>query len=244
MSRTVLAFPVLSGKSADARLVADEFRARPREYEQSRRRAGITLERAYLQETPMGSFVIAYIEATADFATVSQMAQSGLDIDRFFVKTVKEVHGVDLSQSQAALPETIAGWFDPDVAPRGQGMAFCAPLLAETLDEALSYLPQAYASREFAASRRALGQHGEVVSLLQTPLGPLGAGYLEGVDPFEANRRFAASYEPFDVTFKAQLRRFFPPSVDFDKPIAGVQEIFDSTKVASLAGGASEREAA
>ncbi len=244
MSRTVLSFPVLPGKSADATLIADEFRARPREYEQSRRRAGITLERAYLQETPIGSFVVAYIEAIADFATVSRMAQSGLDIDRFFVKTVKEIHGIDLSRPQSAPPETVAGWFDQNVVHRGQGMAFCAPLLPETLDAALAYLPQAYASREFAASRRALGQNGEVATLLRTPLGPLAAVYVEGRDPYEGNRRFAASTEPFDVSFKTRLAQFFPPTIDFGEPITGVREIFDSAQVASLADDASRRRAA
>ena len=64
MSRYALVFPVLPGK--DAREIATEMKSRPREYEQSRRRLGITMERAYLQHTPMGDFVTAYLEAEGD----------------------------------------------------------------------------------------------------------------------------------------------------------------------------------
>jgi hypothetical protein len=61
MHSSVMVFPVLPGK--DPRTIADEMRSRPREYEESRRRLGITLERAYLQHTPMGDFVTAYTES-------------------------------------------------------------------------------------------------------------------------------------------------------------------------------------
>ncbi len=53
-----LQLPVFPGKSdADAKAIADYFKAHPEEYRQSRN-ACTTLERAYLQSTPMGSFAI------------------------------------------------------------------------------------------------------------------------------------------------------------------------------------------
>ena len=73
MSRTALVFPVLPGK--DARDIANEMKSRPREYEQSRRRLGITMERAYLQHTPMGDFVTSYIEAEGD--VLEEVRQAG-----------------------------------------------------------------------------------------------------------------------------------------------------------------------
>lgn len=77
-------------------------------------------------------------------------------------------------------------------------------------------------------SRRALRQNVEVVTLSDTPQGPVAAIYLEGEDPNEGNRTFAASTEPFDVAFKHELSTLFPPFVDFNQPIEGVTEIFDS----------------
>ena len=141
MSRTLLAFPVPPGKSDDdAKLIAEELRTRPREYETARRRAGITLERAYLQKTPMGDFVVAYIESTLEFAdTARLMAESELGIDRYFVQAGKEVHGVDMTQPlQGPPPETVAVWFDRQVTSRGMGLAFCAPLLPDAIETARS----------------------------------------------------------------------------------------------------------
>ena len=67
-----------------------------------------------------------------------------------------------------------------------------------------------------------------MVTLTETPDGPVGGVYLEGVEPFESNRTFAASTDPFDVAFKQELRTLFPPCIDFSQPVSGVTEIFDS----------------
>ena len=40
--------------------------------------------------------------------------------------------------------------------------------------------------------------------------------------------RFAASTDPFDVAFKAELKQLFPPFINFDEPVPGITEIFDS----------------
>ena len=59
MPRSVIAFPVVPGK--DASSVAAVLRARKDEYVESRERAGITMERAFEQPTPMGTFVVVGI---------------------------------------------------------------------------------------------------------------------------------------------------------------------------------------
>jgi len=121
-SRQALVFPVLPGK--DARDIANELKSRPREYEESRKRLGITMERAYLQHTPMGDFVTAYIEAEGDvLEKFGKLASSDLDIDRYFVKASKEIHGAYVSQPlPGPAPETVAAWVDPAARGRGRGM--------------------------------------------------------------------------------------------------------------------------
>ena len=84
-------------------------------------------------------------------------------------------------------------------------------------------------------SRRALDQNVEVVTLTETPQGPICGIYIEGTDPFEGNRTFAASTEPFDVAFKQELKTLFPPFIDFNQPVPGVAEIFDSHALAQRA---------
>src|SRR5436190_18571644 len=111
MGHYALVFPVLPGKNdSDVKKAADLFTAGPAGYRESRGRAGITLERAYLQKTPMGSFVVAYIESDKGFGeTFGSVVTSGLEIDRQFVQFVKEIHGIDLTQpAPGPLPDTIA----------------------------------------------------------------------------------------------------------------------------------------
>jgi hypothetical protein len=234
MTRAALVFPVVPGK--DARDIAREMKSRPREYEQSRKRLGITMERAYLQHTPMGDYVVTYIENEGDIVKkFGEIASSDLDLDRYFTKAVKEIHGVDLAQPMPGpAPETVAVWTDAAVERRGRGFAFCAPLIPGQTETARAFVADAYHRDEFAASRRRLHVSEELITLQSTPQGDIVGVYIEGDDPEEGNRGFAASQEPFDLWFKEQLATIFPPAIDFTKPVEGIEETFDSTKVADL----------
>jgi hypothetical protein len=233
-SRAAMVFPVLPGK--DAREIANELKSRPREYAESRKRLGITMERVYQQHTPMGDYVVVYFEADGDMIEkFAKVPSSDLDIDRYFVKAVKEIHGVDLTQPmQGPPPETVAEWSDPMARGRGQGMAFCMPIIPGQTERARSFARDAYGRDEFTASRRKLRGSREVATLNPTPHGDLIAVYVEGDDPQRGNADFASSQEPFDLWFKEQLTAIFPPQIDFTKPIEGVEEILDSAKIADL----------
>jgi len=237
MSRLALTFPVLPGK--DARDIANEMKSRPREYEQSRRRLGITMERAYLQHTPMGDYVTAYLEAEGDvLEAFGKLASSDLDIDRYMAKAAKEIHGADFTKPMPGpSPETIAAWIDPAAKGRGRGMALCAPLAAGATERARAFVADAYLRDEFTASRRRLNVSEELLTLQSTPEGDIVGIYIEGDDPAKGNAGFAASQDPFDLWFKEELKKIFPPAIDWSKPVEGVEEIFDSTKVADLSLG-------
>lgn len=234
MSRLALPFPVLPGK--DARDIANEMKSRPREYEQSRRRVGITMERAYLQHTPMGYYVTAYLEAEGDVLEVfGKVASSDLDIDRYMAKAAKEIHGADFAKPMPGpSPETIAAWIDPAAKERGRGMALCAPLAPGATERARAFVADAYQRDAFTASRRRLNVSEELLTLQSTPEGDIVGIYIEGDDPAKGNAGFAASQDPFDLWFKEELTKIFPPAIDWSKPVEGVEEIFDSTKVADL----------
>jgi hypothetical protein len=70
---------------------------------------------------------------------------------------------------------------------------------------------------EFRRSRRRLGVTRERGWLQRTPQGNLFTLLLEGDDPVDANRRFAASQDPFDVWFKERAGGIF--GADFSQPI-------------------------
>ena len=57
------------------------------------------MERAYLQHTPMGDYVTAYLEAEGDvLEAFGKLSSSDLDIDRYMVKAAREIHGADFTQ--------------------------------------------------------------------------------------------------------------------------------------------------
>jgi len=231
MYRSVIVFPVLPGKTeSEIRSIADRFTADPEGYLESRRLAGTTLERAYWQHTTMGDFVVGYLESDRSAADVAATwARQATEMDRFFVATVKEVHGIDLTNvPEGPPPQTMGEWVDPDVTERRRGMAFCAPLAAGQEDRGRAWAKEIYGSQEMTASRQSMNQNVEVATLTETPQGPACGIYVEATDPFEANRTFAASTEPFEVAFKDELHILFPPFIDFSQPVPGVTEIFDS----------------
>ena len=164
MYRIAVPYPTAAGKTeSDIRAISDYLSAHPDEYRQSRGRLGGTMERAYVQATPMGLVTIAYLEGDQDFARAAGLlASSDLELDRRFREMIAEVHGVDLRQPPSGPPpETVAVWADPDVAERRRGLAFIAPLLPGKVEAGRAFAREAFEERveEFAESRRDLGQN-------------------------------------------------------------------------------------
>ena len=238
MARGALAFPVLPGKTEkDIRLIPEAFKADPKGYWESRRAMGCTLERAYWQHTPMGDFVVAYLEASADSVAeaFSRAAMDQTPMGKFFREKVLEVHGVDLTQPPPGPPPEIVGeWSDPAVTKRLKGFAFSAPLIPEMEGYAREWAKDAYSREALTESCRALGECLEVVTLMHTPQGPVVVVYIEAEDPDAANRGFASSTREHDVWFKENLAKIFPPYIDFGQPVPGITEIFDSESIAMV----------
>jgi hypothetical protein len=228
-----MAFPVKPGATSErVDSISAMFRSRPEEYRESRRGTGVSLERVYHQPTPMGDFVVVYIESEGSAGeALAKGAASELSLDQDFVRMVNEIYGIDVTAPPVGPPpETVGVWTDPDATTRGRGLAFCAPLIPGVEDAGRAFTREAFETRrdEMAASRRALDQTVEVVTLQETPQGSIICVYLEGADPAGANRTLAASDAPFDMWFKGQLATLFPPEIDFSKPLPPVREMFDS----------------
>jgi hypothetical protein len=229
MARIIFPTPVLPGKQASS--VSRIFEGRMAEYEESRRQKGITVERVYEMETPMGTLVTAYIESDRGFEDVmGALATSDLLIDRDFRAALTEIHGMDMSKPpEGATPEIIGDWRDPEITERRRGTAFTVPVMPGRSDAARAFAREAFGSRvgEHAASRRALGINQETVALSATPMGDMISVYLEGTDPDDGNRRFSASQSAYDLWFKEQLSGIFPPQVDFSQPMPPSRAVFE-----------------
>jgi hypothetical protein len=234
MAKVGFAVPILPGKEDLAtKYSIAEIRRRMAEYEESRRRAGITVERVYLQRNPDGSSLfVVYVEAAGGMADVTgTFTTSGSDFDRWFLDVNQEISGIDFRQPPpGGGPEHVASWEDPG-GGRGAGLAFAVPLLPGKAGAFRAWAREAFESRrqELTESRRALGQTREEVFLGSTPVGDVGVAYLEGKDPVGANRQFAASAAPYDRWFKDSLKEFVPPFIDFDQPVLANDTVWDWT---------------
>jgi hypothetical protein len=234
MAKVGFAIPILPGKEDLAtKHSIEEIQRRLPEYEESRHRAGVTMERVYLQSNPDGSklFVI-YVEAAEGADPIGTFASSGSDFDRWFLDVNQEITGIDFRQpAPGGGPEHVASWAEPG-GSRGTGLAFAVPLLPGKAGALRAWAREAFDDRrqQLTESRLALGQTREEVFLNSSPAGDVAVAYLEGNDPIEANREFAASAATYDRWYKDSLKELFPPFIDFDQPVPANQTIWDWTR--------------
>ena len=109
MPVTTFAAPILAGKTDAWKKAVEEMRgARKGDYEESRRRLGVTREVVSLQSTPQGDFVVVFLEAADPSSVIGKYLSSDQPFDRWFAETIlKGVHGL------AAAPpatETFVDW--------------------------------------------------------------------------------------------------------------------------------------
>ena len=228
MESWAIATPVLPGKKEEVFDLADHMAANREDHRESRRNAGITMERAYSQPTPGGDVVVVYFEGIHSANSAFEaIALSGLKIDAWFIEKVYEVHGLDLTQPPPGPPPQQLLRYVDQSAPRAKGLAFCAPLLPGKREMLTQMFAEAQGPRygEMAESRRAKGVTRDCAYLNVTPMGEIVCVYIEGIDPVEGNRQFAASKTPFDLWFKEKAGEAL--GIDFSQPVPPVAEIFD-----------------
>ncbi len=106
-----------------------------------------------------------------------------------------------------------------------ESFAFVFPVLPGKAEQARAFGKEVMGPRasEMDASRRPIGATRETVWVAQTPMGDMGIVLIEGENVADANRRFAASTEPFDVWFKETILDL--SGVDFSQPIPEMSEV-------------------
>jgi hypothetical protein len=106
------ALPVLPGKTepfrnAHARFAVDR---RP-EFEASRQRLGVLVERGFLQHTPMGDLAIVVLEVSDPARMLSGMASSPAPLDADFRAYLRDVFGIDAGRPPEGPPsELVFDW--------------------------------------------------------------------------------------------------------------------------------------
>jgi hypothetical protein len=107
MSLIAFVAPILPGKRDqwDA-FIAEIQGPRRADFNASRQRAGVR-ERTFLQETPMGDFVIVTLEGDDPVAAFGAIANADDAFTQWFVQQVQEIHGFDLRQPPENPPHLI-----------------------------------------------------------------------------------------------------------------------------------------
>lgn len=101
-----MAAPILPGKTAQFKKFANTLRTtRYDEFAASRKRLKVH-ERAFLQSTPKGDFVIITLEGEDPQGAFRKFGEGNDAFTKWFVQEVKEIHGMDLNNlPKDPLPE-------------------------------------------------------------------------------------------------------------------------------------------
>lgn len=92
--------PVIAGKMDSWKSYIQEMNG-PRKHErkESRKKAGLAVERVWLQHTPTGDFAVVYWEAKDISKVFETLIKSDDPFDKWFRdKVLVEIHGMDFSK--------------------------------------------------------------------------------------------------------------------------------------------------
>lgn len=227
MENWCVAYPVLPGQTKfGAKELPEQIRGRLDEYTQSRKAAGVTLERVYLMSTPKGDFVVLYGEGNQPFAaTVKTLSESTLPIDKDVIQWQHQLTGIDISKVTTPAPVRVFDYAAPN-ATRGRGLAFVAPIPADKLAELRKFFVEASSKvEELREARMALGITRSQTFITETPMGAFCTVYIEAADPVVANEKFAKSTNGYDVWLKSTVGPIL--GIDFNQPLPAIEQVFE-----------------
>jgi hypothetical protein len=99
MPSFAFAIPIVPGKEDLDRQTFDEMMGpRREEYEAALRKAGLTRQVVWHQQTPNGTLAVVYVEGDSPEAGIEEFGSSDDVLSAWFRDQMREVHGVDISQ--------------------------------------------------------------------------------------------------------------------------------------------------
>jgi len=104
--------PILPGKKDDVIAFANSLSG-PRLADFNNAQTTVTKECWFLQETPMGDFLIVYFHAPDPEAVHAGLAASTEPFDVWFRSQVLEFTGIDLTTPPPSLPRQLLNWAKP-----------------------------------------------------------------------------------------------------------------------------------
>ncbi len=112
MASFAFALPILPGQEEIVRSIGEAVSGEMREeYEESRRRLGISEEKVWVQRTPIGQAIIVYWETEDPQRTLREMADSQDEFDKRFRQLIKTAAlAIDLTKEQPLSNELLFTW--------------------------------------------------------------------------------------------------------------------------------------
>lgn len=100
-------FPILPGKTERVKEIGAGLSGEhAAAFKSSQEKLGVPVESWHLQQTPMGDFLVVYLEAEDPLAMFQSFAKAEGPSDTFLKDGILECTGVDLNQGMPALPST------------------------------------------------------------------------------------------------------------------------------------------
>ncbi len=112
MASFAFALPVLPGQEEIVRRMGEAVSGEIREeYEESRKRLGISEEKVWVQRTPIGQAIIVYWETEDPQRTLREMADSQDGFDKRFRQLIETAApAIDLTKDQPLSNELLFEW--------------------------------------------------------------------------------------------------------------------------------------
>lgn len=103
-----MAVPILPGKTAEWKNFMNELKTKwYKDFVASRKRNKVR-ERTFLQQTPMGDFVLVTLEGDDPQGAFAAMGAASDPFTKWFLAGVKSLHGMDLTQPPPGpMPEMV-----------------------------------------------------------------------------------------------------------------------------------------
>ena len=218
MPAYAFAVPIVSGKTDDVKNLGKiALGERRSEHDASRKRLGMTAERAWIQTTPMGDFAIVYHEADNPEKVMPGMGSSDDPYDVWFRDNVKDIHNFDLANPpDLPPPEEMWNVTNPNLeGTSGKRVGFLAPISKGKTGDLRKLIKEMEGrEEETVASWDRRGVISEQAWLNQTPEGDMLVIVQQFKDPEAGNKAFAESKDPFDLWLKEKIQEIHGFSVE------------------------------
>ena len=209
MSSTAITFRILPGMTPAALgFIKEAVGPRGAEHDESRRRLGITREKAWIENTNEGDVLVFFFEGGDLKAAMSMLGESDNMYDLWFREKMFTLTGADLCDLRQVKPSELI--FEAQVDTPGGGAASTAVVLHILPGETgeMSQLVEQLAGPRAEEYRDMLQRHGLERSrmyLQRRPSGETVVLYAEGRDPGASIAGFARSSQPFDAWLREMM---------------------------------------